>query len=138
MATSLLSSFNERDSELLKQQILSQPNIQKLFTKLDADHVLVGTGVVYITKDLVAVRLREFSQICRVKPIHIVIHEIPPTYKTNVYAKKLTQNTRESKLVGWNCSAYFWRNINNSLSSSLGSHCGQFATVREWSYPNRL
>ena len=100
MATSLLSYFNETDSDQLKQQLLSQPNIQKLFTKLDADHVLVGAGVVYITKNLNVIRLREFQAVCRIRPIHVVIHEIPEGERSDIYATKLVQNSRESKLVG--------------------------------------
>lgn len=100
MGSAITYSIDSSGLDRIKETLLSQSEIQELFVKIDADHVLAGAGVVYITKDVFAIRLREFSPICRIKPIHVVIHEIPTNEKADVYSKKLIQGTRESKVVG--------------------------------------
>lgn len=105
MSTALLAATTPLNTQHLKTQLLADTGIQKLFSKLDADHQLVGAGVVYISKDLTPVRLCKFKPVCRIKPIHIVIHEVPPGQHTNNYALKIGQNGRESKLVGESVAA---------------------------------
>ncbi len=79
---------------------MSRPQTQQLFKQLDADTSLVGAGVVYIDQHYTAVRLREFKPICHVKPIHIVVHEAPPSESIDAYTIKLRNNARASKLAG--------------------------------------
>lgn len=100
MNSLLSTSYNLTPHSELKTQLLQDPNIQKLFEKLDSDRLLVGAGVVYITKDFSAVRLREFKPVCRIRPIHVIIHEIPPSHTGNEYAVKITSQSRESRLIG--------------------------------------
>lgn len=100
MGSAFSYPLNDFGLEQRKEQLLAQPEIQDFFVKIDADHLLVGAGVVYVTEDLRSIRLREFKPVCRVKPIHVVIHEVPQNSGAGVYSKRLVQNTKESKVVG--------------------------------------
>ncbi len=99
MSTSLLP-YNDYKEQHLLNGLLNRPQTQQLFKKLDADTSLVGAGVVYIDQHYTAVKLREFKPVCRIKPIHIVIHEAPPSESIDAYTIKLRNNARPSKLAG--------------------------------------
>jgi len=95
-----LSTYNNFKELALKDEVLSRPQTKQLFKKLDADNTLVGAGVIYIDRHYTVVRLREFKSVCRIKPIHVVIHEVPPNEPVNNYTVKLRNNSRPSRLMG--------------------------------------
>lgn len=109
-------SFDERYDRALREMLLADPAIQKIFRRMDSDPKLVGAGLIFVDKKQHAVQLRPFTPSCRIKPIHIILHEIPDKDRPISYAVKMQSNQRESKLVA------------ESLSALLG--CG--AAVLGW------
>lgn len=120
------SAYNDYQKEQRKKDILSLPETQKLFYKLDADPKLVGAGVIYIDQHYNAIQLREFNAVCRIKPINIIIHEIPSGENINNYTVKLRNHNRQSQLMGeavatlLSCSAAFlgWVVVSGSIGAA--------------------
>lgn len=90
---------DERYDKAVKETLIADSSIKQLFQKLDSDPKLVGAGVVFVDKNSHAIQLRPFQASCRIKPIHIVLHEIPSHEPPMSYATKLQSNERESRAV---------------------------------------
>ncbi len=98
-----------RSPSLAQQHRQAQLRIEldqeKLFAALDTDPSLAGAGVVYVNSKLTAVTLREFTPVCRIKPILLIIREPMEPVSEREHADSLSTSTRESKLVMESVSA---------------------------------
>lgn len=89
----------------LHAQLAVNIDQEKLFAALDADPNLAGAGVVYVDSKLTAVTLREFTPVCRLKPIRLIIREPFEPVSEREHADMLSTSPRESKLVMESVSA---------------------------------
>lgn len=90
---------NERYDKAVKETMLADPSIQRLLRRLDDDPKLAGAGVIFIDKNRYSVQIRPFTPSCRIQPIHLLLHETPPTERTIDYAVKLRTSERESRVI---------------------------------------
>lgn len=91
---------SNRSQFMARQRIESQINLPRLFASIDADPAIVGAGVVYIDADFNVVTLREFKPICSIKPKRIILREAQKYITPAQFADQVTNNPRESRLVG--------------------------------------
>jgi hypothetical protein len=95
----MLPLRDERYDKAVRETMLADPSVQKLIRRIDDDHKLVGAGIVFIDKNRYSIQLRPFQPSCRLKPIHILLHEVPPAERSVDYAVKLRNNQRESRAI---------------------------------------
>lgn len=83
----------------VREMLLADPAMQRLFRRLDSDLKLAGAGVIFVDKYGYSIKVRPAIPSCQPKPIYLLLHEAPPTQRTVDYAVKLRTSERESRLL---------------------------------------
>lgn len=82
-----------------RQRLTSLLDLPKLYRTIDSDPTIVGAGVVHISSDYQVTVLREFSQLCSIKPKRVILREVSGPIKTaDEYAELAASSPRESQL----------------------------------------
>ena len=85
--------------EQLREWAEANLDLPRLYEAIDADHALVGAGVVYIDKHMNVVELRSFEPICRLTPVTVVIREAPESVSPQEFASDLEHDKVDAHLV---------------------------------------
>lgn len=73
---------------------------ERILSAVDSEPALLGAGVVFVDRNYDAFVLREFKPLCRLEPVHVVIHEAPGDPTPTQLAHELRNSARPSKMVG--------------------------------------
>lgn len=91
----LQESFTSRH---LRDRLHASIDLPRLYSTIDNDPELTGAAVAYIDRSMNITILREFTPVCRHRPIKVVLREPPRRMSVQRYASELATE-RESQAV---------------------------------------
>ncbi|WP_263145142.1 NAD synthetase [Pseudomonas sp. RIT-PI-AD] len=87
------------NAQFQRQKIDARFRMEPLFSAIDKDPELIGSGVIYIDSDYQVYRLREFRSICSRAPKNIIIREVSVSAPVSQVVAEISNSARESRVI---------------------------------------